>query len=203
MLNMSGKAKSYIPASGKLLPDLGARKVQVKLRDRSLRYVNPRVAYMHRALMAVSEMNDMGHDVFFPRSDRGIKAYAFHESSGTKLELERVYGVFELPVEIVPYSQSTSKNRTSGPYSSLSALEQIEDVGGSSGSRDVICPIPGGGLLEERPVVPGGRERTEREEHRQCRIEGDAAQGPVVKAKKAPSAPSLDEWDGHFGSRTC
>ena len=36
----------------------------------SLRYVNPRVADTHRALMAVSEMNDMGHDVFSPRSDR-------------------------------------------------------------------------------------------------------------------------------------
>ena len=67
-------------------------------------------------------MNDMGHDVFFPWNHRGIKAYAYHESSGTKLELERVIRVFELPVELVPYSQSTSKNSTSGPYSSLSAL---------------------------------------------------------------------------------
>ena len=57
-------------------------------------------------------------------------------------------------------------------------------VSGSSGSRDVIYPIPGGGLLGERPVVPGGRERTEREEQMQCQIESDAAQGPVVKAKK-------------------
>ena len=128
MLDMPGKAKSYRPASGKLLPDLGAWKVQVKLRGGSLRCVHPRVADSHRALMAVSEMNDMGRDVFFPRSDRGIKAYAYHESSGTKLELERVNGVFELPVEIVPYSQSTSKNNTSGSYSSLSALEQIKDM---------------------------------------------------------------------------
>ena len=125
MLDMPGKAKSYRPASGKLLPDLGARKVQVKLRDGHLRYVNPRVADTHRVLMAV---NDMGHDVFFPRSDRGIQAYAYHESRGTKLVLERVIGVFELPVELVPYSQSTLKNSTSGSYSSLSALEQIKDM---------------------------------------------------------------------------
>ena len=128
MLDTPGKAKSYRPASGKLLPDLGARKVQVKLRDGSLRYVNPRVADTHRALMAVSEMNDIGHDVFFPRSDRCSKAFAHHESSGTKLELERVNGVFGLPVELVPYSQSTSKNSTSGSYFSLSALEQIKDM---------------------------------------------------------------------------
>ena len=49
-------------------------------------------------------------------------------------------------------------------------------------------------------MVPGGRQRTEREEQLQLQIEGDAAQGPVVKGKKAPSAPSLDEWDGHLAA---
>ena len=49
-------------------------------------------------------MKDMGHDVFFLRSDRGIMAYAYHECSVTKLELERLTGVFELPVELVPHS---------------------------------------------------------------------------------------------------
>ena len=63
----------------------------------------------------------------------------------------------------------------------------------------MIFPIPGGGLLVERPVVPG-RERTEGDEQLQRQIEGDAAQGPVVKAKKAPSAASLDEWDGHLAA---
>ena len=225
MLDMPGKAMSYRPASGKLLPDLGARKVQVKLRDGSLRYVTPRFADTHRAMMTVSEMNDMGHDVFFPRSDRGIKAYAYHESSGTKLELERVNGVFELPVELVPHTQSTSKKSTSGSYSSLSALEQIRDMmvramivdhqtdrgvrcskshgkallqtlsaGGSSGSRDVIYPIPGGGLLGDRPVVPGGRERTEREEQWKRQIEGDTAQGPGCEGQPSTWASSAASW---------
>ena len=62
----------------------------------------------------------------------------------------------------------------------------------------MIYPIPGGGLLGERPVVPGGRERTEREEQMQC--QDDTLQGPVVKAKKAPSASSLGEWDGHLAA---
>ena len=57
MLQTASKAKSYGPASGKPSTDLGARKVQVKLKDG--RYVNPIVAYTHRALMAVSEMNDL------------------------------------------------------------------------------------------------------------------------------------------------
>ena len=64
----------------------------------------------------------------------------------------------------------------------------------------MIHPIPGGGLLGERPVVPGGREKTEREEQLLRQIEGNAGQEPVVKAKKAPSAPSLDEWDGHLAA---
>ena len=42
--------------------------------------------------------------------------------------------------------------------------------------------------------------RTEREEQLQRQIEDVAAQGPVVKAKKAPSAPSLGEWDGHLAA---
>ena len=39
-------------------------------------------------------------------------------------------------------------------------------------------------------------------EKRNCSVKwkGDAAQGPVVKAKKAPSAPSLDEWEGHLAA---
>ena len=89
MLHATGKVKSYRPASAKLVPDPGARKVQGKLKNGSLRCVIPRVADTHRASLAVSEMNDVGHDVFFPRSDRNIKAYAYHEGSGTKLELER------------------------------------------------------------------------------------------------------------------
>ena len=128
MLQTSGEAKSYRPASGKLLVYLGARKVQVKLKDGSLRYVNPRIADTHNALIAVSNMNDMGHNVFFPRSDTNIKAYAHHEGSGTMLDLERVNGVVELPVELVPYSLSTSKNGTPGSCSSLSALEQIKEM---------------------------------------------------------------------------
>ena len=78
------------------------------------------------------------------------------------------------------------------------ALMQLPvSVGRSSGSRDVIHPIPGGGLLGDRPVDAGGRERTAREEQLQRQLESDTAQGQVVKAKRAPSA-SLVEWDGHL-----
>ena len=49
-------------------------------------------------------------------------------------------------------------------------------------------------------MVPGGRERTDREEQMQRHINNDAAQLPIVRAKNAPSAPSLDEWDGQVAA---
>ena len=42
MLHTPGKAKSYRPPSGKLLPGLDARKVQVKLKGGPLQHGNPR-----------------------------------------------------------------------------------------------------------------------------------------------------------------
>jgi len=122
--NTPGKAKSYRPASGAVVPDLGTRKVQVRLSDGSQRIVNPRIADTHRALMAVSEMNDMGHDVFFPRTDRDMKAYAYHEATGTKMELERRNGIYELAVDVMPYS---SKDKTK-EFAHLSALDQITEM---------------------------------------------------------------------------
>ena len=37
-------------------------------------------------------------------------------------------------------------------------------VGGNTGGRDVVYPIPRVELLEERPAVPGRREKTQRGE---------------------------------------
>ena len=102
--------------------------MQVKLKDGSLRFVIPRIADTHRALMAVSEMNNMGHDVFFPRSDRGFKSYANHESSGTKLELESERSVRVASRNCPIQPEYISKNSTSGSYFSLSVLEQIKDM---------------------------------------------------------------------------
>ena len=123
MLHTPGKAKSYRPASGK-----GCAKSAGQAQRRVPQEREPENCGFARALMAVSEMNDRGHNVFFARSDRNIKASAYHEGSGTKLELERVNGVFELSVVIAPYSQSTSKNGTLGSCSSFSAVEQIKEM---------------------------------------------------------------------------
>ena len=47
-------------------------------------------------------------------------------------------------------------------------------------------------MLEERPLVPGGREWTQQEEDLQRQVEGDAAQGPVVKHIWQPDTPSIE-----------
>ena len=86
VLKIPGKAKSHRPASVELVPDLGAVKVQVKLKDGSFRRVSPRVADTHRALMAVSEMNDMGHDVFFPRGGVCVPRGQRHEVAARQSE---------------------------------------------------------------------------------------------------------------------
>ena len=56
------------------------------------------------------------------------------------------------------------------------------------------------GPLGERPLVPAVRERRHREAEVQRQLEDDSAQGPVVRAKKAPSAPSMDEWEDHLAA---
>ena len=57
-------------------------------------------------------------------------------------------------------------------------LEAVSFGGGTGSgdqSRDVTYPTPG--PLGERPIVPGGRERTQREDKLQRQVEDDSAQG--------------------------
>ena len=152
--------------------DLSARKVKDKLRSVSFWYANPRMEKTCEVVVAVSQRATgvmMCHD-------ESTQACAYHKGCGTKLELES-NGVFELPVEIVLHNaRTTGKNGNSGLNSSLSELEQIEDmtitiaksdhpkctvrlverarlrslvVGGNPGSRAVVCPISRVGLQQK------------------------------------------------------
>ena len=67
-------------------------------------------------------------------------------------------------------------------------------------SRDLIYPTSRDGPLGERPMVPGGRGRTQRKDELRHQMDVDLTQGPVVRAKKAPSAPIMDECDGHLAA---
>ena len=75
-------------------------------------------------------------------------------------------------------------------------------VGGKSGNRDAVCPIPKFRTLQERPAVSGGRERTQREEL-QCQVENDTAEGSVVKTMRILLVPSLVEGDDHLTAGLC
>ena len=69
MLQTPGKQKELQAGQASFCQIFVRERCKVKLIDGSLKYVNPRVADTHRALMAVSEVNDMRHDVFFTRND--------------------------------------------------------------------------------------------------------------------------------------
>ena len=221
MLQTPSKAKSFMPASSKLLPDLGARKVQVKLGDGSLRYVNQRVADAHRALMAVSEMNDMGHNVFCPKSHghQGVcvprgqwhktgaresewsfrvanRACAMRSEYFQEQHFRSLLFTFGAATDRGYGQDCESKSpKLIGACSAVSPTEETHleplVVEGCSGSRDVMIYPILGGGLLEEGPV-------RREVELQRQVESDAAQRPVVK--KAPSAPSLDGWDAHLAA---
>ena len=87
-----------------------------------------------RALMAVSEINVMGHDVFFPLSDRNIKAYDYREGSVTKLELERCWSIEEMMVKVAIVDHPNWREGCSAAGPTKEALLQpLVSVGGSSG----------------------------------------------------------------------
>ena len=179
MLHTPSKATSCRPASGKLLPDLGAQKVQVKLKDGSLKYVNPTVADTHGALMTVSEMNEMGHDVFFPRERQKhhgvcVPRGQWHETGARESEWSfrvasracsiqsEYFKEQQFRYVLFTFGAGTDRRHHGQDCEGQSApnergMECSDSyrrsgplvVGGSSGSLDVIYPTPGGGLLEE------------------------------------------------------
>ena len=157
-----------------------------------LRYVNPRVAHTDRDLMEVSEINDMGHDVFFSRSDRHqgecVPRGQWHEAGARESEWSlRVasgacsiqpehFGEHHLRYVFLAFGAGTDRGhdgqdcdsgspKMTGACIAASPTEgaRLEPlvVGGSTGCRDVIYPIPRGGLLGERERDEGEREQNE------------------------------------------
>ena len=111
-----------LQATGKFLLDFGARKVQVKLKDGRVSLVREPESggHAHSFDGGVRDVRSGTRRVLHPKGDRGVKAYAYHEGSGAKLELERMNGVFRVPSRACsPYSQSNSKNSISRTNSSL------------------------------------------------------------------------------------
>ena len=87
--------------------------------------MNPRVADTHRALMAVSEMYDMGYDVFFPRErkrNQGVRVppRQWHERWSSRGRM--VYSIWRS--SLFSYKQINPISSNTGACSSLSSLEQ-------------------------------------------------------------------------------
>ena len=71
------------------------------------------------------------------------------------------------------------------------------DVIAGSGDWSRLGQTPGEGTLGQRPMVPGERERTQRNDELRLEVGDKTAEGLVVRANGAPLTPSMDEWDDH------
>ena len=80
----------------------------------------------------------------------------------------------------------------------LSRLVGVREVVDQSG--DLTFPTPGDGRLGDRPMVQEGRGRTQRKHELRRQMDDDTAQFLVVRAKRAPSASTLDELDDHLAA---
>ena len=86
------------------------------------------------------------------RGYRGVCTTKDVDCSWSRLELEPI-GVFELPVEIVPHNaRTTGKNCNSGLLSSLSELEQIEDMTATIAKSEYTECLKRARLAERAPL---------------------------------------------------
>ena len=49
-------------------------------------------------------------------------------------------------------------------------------------------------------MIPKERERTQRKDELRLQVGENTAEGLVVRAKRAPWTPSMDEWDDHLAA---
>ena len=175
MLHSPGKAKSYRPARGKLLPGLGARKVQVKLIDRPSQAREPEsgghaqsldrsVTDERHGTRCVLHQERQRHQVVCVPRGQWHEAGARESEWSIRVSLSHTARVLRRTALQVRILHFRRWNRSRTLWSGLRLQTTQTDVqcrksherssvvtsrqcGGSSGSRDVVYPIPGGGLL--------------------------------------------------------
>ena len=167
-------------------------------------------------------MNDMGHDVVLPRSDIGIKACAYHESSGTTLELERmgvrvVIATCHIQPEYIEEQHIRSvlftfcsgtdpghdcKGYGCGPPELTGACNAVSPSSLATFCQcrwkfwTSRCDRPNSKMsIVGRTSCPKRRERIAMSSWVRCSAKAGC------EGKKAASAPSLDESDGHLAAR--
>ena len=69
-----------------------------------------------------------------------------------------------------------------------------------SGDQSRVGQTPGEGPLGQGPIVPGERERAQRNDELRLEVGDKTAEGLVLRAKRAPLTPSMDEWDDHLAA---
>ena len=100
----------YMPAGkgNKGIVDLGERMYHMTDDCGQHLSMKVHVCNVHKPLLSVAEMNDMGLDVHF-YADKRKGAYAEHLMTGTRVNIERVNNVFEIEATVTPWSGGTGQ----------------------------------------------------------------------------------------------
>ena len=89
------------------IPDEGTRVYHLKVAGEQ-RALAPHIPPVRKPFISVADMNDKGHDVFFPSKGQ---AMAVHQASGKVTRIQRTGGRFEIDAEVVPPTQCPPEGR--------------------------------------------------------------------------------------------
>ena len=90
----------YVGAGGERIKNQGQRCILVLTKEKHLRWMTVQVAKVKKMLGSVSKNNDCGQRVVYDEDE----SYIMDKSSGTKVNLERVKGVFKYDAWVVPHA---------------------------------------------------------------------------------------------------
>ena len=120
---------SYLPAGGPPLVEYGMRRLRVLVGDDGERRLKMRVLKVRKALLAVADMVDVGHDVVFRSEARG-GSHAIHHASGIRTPFVRRNQVYEIEAAVLPYE---SRQQRASP---AKALASVRENAKGNGKRD-------------------------------------------------------------------
>ena len=104
-LQKSVNRKVMRAANGEVIPDLGSRDLAVVGHSASgdqCQFLRATVAPVSKNLLSVSALVDAGHEVVFGPSE----SYYRHQKTGKKKNFQRINGVYELELELEPFSSA-------------------------------------------------------------------------------------------------
>jgi len=87
----------YVAAAGKVISNEGEKHVQTQTSEGHMCGIKIQVAQVNKALLSVSKICDVGHEVVFTKDGGKI----IHKESGQIVHFRRVDGVYRLRVKVV------------------------------------------------------------------------------------------------------